>query len=159
MPPEWLPSIVELKSFKGNWEHYLEHIYSIYVKDFVKSKPTFNGTLLGVKRHPQEQNKDATFWHMISDGEIERERTPDMRRCERVCWPKPIIDNHHTCGLKIWKNKRGSETRILLWLEEAEYLMVLAERKDYILFWTAYPVTQEHSKRKLQKEFQLYNGN
>ncbi|GGI92333.1 hypothetical protein [Legionella impletisoli] len=89
---------------------------------------------------------------------IENERTPDLRRCERIAWPKPIIDNHNNGILKIWKNKRKGETRILLWFEEAEYLVVLSERKSYTLFWTAYPVTRGHSKRKLQKEYESYNS-
>ncbi len=155
--PEWLPAIIELNSFQGNWDNYLDHLYKVYVQDFIQSKPIFNGTALRVKRHPKENGKDATFWHIISEGEIESERTPDLRRCERISWPKPIIDNHNTCNLKIWKNQRKGETRISLWFEEAEYLIVLAERKDYILFWTAYTVTREHSKGKLQKEFESYN--
>lgn len=156
--PEWLPAIIELNSFHGDWDSYLEHLYKIYEQDFIKSKPLFNGTALRVKRNPKENGKDATFWHIISEGEIESERTPDLRRCERISWPKPIIDNHNNCNLKIWKNQRKGETRISLWFEEAEYLIILAERKDYILFWTAYTVTREHSKRKLEKEFQSYNG-
>lgn len=156
--PEWLPEIIELNGFQGNWDSYLDHLYNVYIKDFIKSKPTYNGTPLAVKRHPQENGKDATFWHIISEGEIENERIPDLRRCERIAWPKPIIDNHNACALKIWKNKRKGETRVLLWFEEAEYLIVLTERNGYTLFWTAYPVIQEHSKRKLQKEFESYNG-
>lgn len=34
--------------------------------------------------------KEATFWHMIQEGRIEEDRTPDIRRCERIRWPKPI---------------------------------------------------------------------
>ena len=41
-------------------------------------------------------------------------------------------------------------------MEEAEYLVVLAQRKGYILLWTAYMVTEPHRKRKLEKEFQKY---
>lgn len=155
--PEWLPKLIELNSFKGNWDSYLEHIYSVYTQDFIASKPIYNGTPIAVKRHPQEHGKDATFWHITSEGIVENERTPDLRRCERIAWPKPIIDNHNNNTLKIWKNKREGETRVLLWFEEAEYLVVLSERKGYTLFWTAYPVTRGHSKRKLQKEYESYN--
>lgn len=153
---EWLPTIVELSQFSGNWDRYLNHIYTIFEKDFLKTRPVFNGTLLNVKRHPKTNGKEATFWHLISTGEIEVDRTPDLRRCERIGWPKPIIENFNHQSLKVWKNERRGETRILLWFEEAEYLVVLAKRKDYILFWTAYPVIQNHSKRKLQKEYEKY---
>jgi len=63
--------------------------------------------------------------------------------------------------IKIWENvRRRNEKRILLWFEAVEYLVVLAKRKDritgreYILPWTAYPVTRSHRKDKLQKEYE-----
>jgi len=58
--------------------------------------------------------------------------------------------------LKVWKNVRNGETRICLWLESEEYLLVLAERKDHVLPWTAYMVDRTHRKQKLQKEFEEY---
>ena len=78
---------------------------------------------------------------------------PDMRRCERIRWPRPVIDHSGDEAIKIWENVRKGEKRICLWLEKEEYLVILAERRGYILLWTAYPVTQEHTKRKLRKEF------
>ena len=30
------------------------------------------------------------------------------------------------------------------------------KRSTYILFWTAYPITNEHNKRKLYKEYEEY---
>ena len=38
----------------------------------------------------------------------------------------------------------------------SEYLVVLAKRRDYILFWTAYPVLRDHRKKKLNKEYKEY---
>lgn len=52
--------------------------------DFLDSKPVFQGRRLGLKRHPLSQGKEATFWHMISEGTTEEKRTPDFRRCERI---------------------------------------------------------------------------
>ena len=43
-----------------------------------------------------------------------------------------------------------------MWLEDEEYIVVLSERKGYLLLWTAYMVTRLHEKRKLQKEFAAY---
>jgi len=55
--------------------------------------------------------------------------------------------------LKVWRNDRYGEERLCLWFEDEEYLVVLARRSGYLLLWTAYPVTEPHRKRKLQKEF------
>ncbi|MBM4288134.1 MAG: hypothetical protein FJ135_08310 [Deltaproteobacteria bacterium] len=149
--PEWLPPLFK---FKGDFAAYLEAIYELFKADFVDTKPTFRGRTLRLKRHPMSEGKEATFWHFIQEGPVEPDRLPDLKRCERIRWPRPIIDNSEDASLKVWPNTRKGETRILLWLEEEEYLVVLAERKGYLLPWTAYMVDKPHRKRKLLKEFE-----
>jgi hypothetical protein len=129
------------------------------VVDFVDNKPTFQGRKLGLKRHPVVHEKEATFWHMIQEGSIEEDRIPDLRRCERIRWPKPIIENDADTAVKVWKNKRRREDRVCLWFEQEDYLVILADRGTYILPWTAYLVKQKHRKRKLQKEYEAYLKN
>jgi hypothetical protein len=152
--PEWLPSLVLLEDYDGDWDKYLVVLYDIFKFDFIDSQCKYRGIKIAIKRHPQIDDKEATFWHLISEGGIETERTPDFRRCERIRWPKPIIENVPDGSVKVWQNKRRSETRMCLWLEEAEFLVILTERKNYLLLWTAYPVTENHRKRKLQKEYE-----
>jgi hypothetical protein len=154
----WLPDLLELKDCNGDWNAYLEAIYAVFRVDFINSIPKFNGLPVRHRRHPLVRNKEATFWHIIAEGNIEEERTPDLRRCERIRWPKPVIEQARIRGIKIWKNKRGSQTCICLWVEAAEYLVVLAERDTYVLFLTAYCVSREHTKQKLEKEYRAYKA-
>ncbi len=154
--PQWLPELVLFADYDGEWEPYLEALYSCFRKDFIETKPFFIGQRIGLKRYPLERGKEATFWHLISEGFNETERLPDFKRCERIRWPSPIIEHADENVIKVWRNKRRSEKRILLWLEKLEYLVVLAERKGYILPWTAYIVKEEHKKRKLLKEYETY---
>jgi hypothetical protein len=155
-PEDWLPPLVLFDDFEGDWKAYLEAIYDFFKQDFVDSKPVFQGRRLGLKRHPLTDDKEATFWHMTQEGGIEDDRTPDLRRCERIRWPKPIIEGVGGDEVKVWWNQRKSEKRICLWCEKENYLVVLADRGDYILPWTAYLVNQPHRKRKLQKEYEAY---
>lgn len=154
--PHWLPELVLFLDYEGNWEKYLDAIYGFFKKDFIDSKPKFRGKTLGLKKHPLTLGKEATFWHFIQEGEIEEERIPDFRRCERIRWPRPIIEYSEDSCIKFWKNERKGEKRICLWFEQENYLVVLAERNKYILPWTAYLVTRNHTKRKLKKEYELY---
>jgi hypothetical protein len=103
-----------------------------------------------------ELGKAATFWHLISEGKAEDERLPDLRRCERIRWPRPIIEHADTPIVKVWENKRKRDQRICVWFEEEEYLVVLARRKGYVVLWTAYLVTRPHTRRKLQREYKAY---
>lgn len=158
---DWLPPLILLSDCGGNWDDYLDTVYKVFVGDFVKSKPLYQGRRLGLKRHPVVDGKEATFWHLISEGSVEQDRTPDIRRMERIAWPRPMIENAveraDAVVVKVWRNIRGTnDTRILLWTESEQYLVVLADRGDYILPWTAYQVTRSHQQRKLQKEYEEY---
>ena len=156
--PAWLPLLVLLSDYEGNWERYLNAIYNYFKKDFIDSRPAFRGQRLGLKKHPIEKGKEATFWHFISEGDNEEGRIPDLRRCERIRWPRPIIENADEPIIKVWRNKRKNDNRILLWLESQEYLVILAERKGYLLPWTAYLVIEEHRKKKLQREYEAFKN-
>lgn len=154
---EWLPELVLFKNYGGNWERYLAAIYQHFCADFVDNKPNFQGVRLGLKRHPVIDGKEATFWHMISEGEKESERIPDFRRCERIRWAKSVIERNGE-PVKIWREPRNVENRIHLWLESEAYLVVLNERNGYILPWTAYVVEREHEKVKLNKRWEKYRN-
>ncbi len=157
MQPDWLPALVLLDHYENNWDKYLKAIYKVFKEDFVYKRPVFQGKKLGIKRYPlADDGKEATFWHMISEGKKEEDRLPDLRRCERIRWPKPIIEHSEFPKIKIWENKRRGEGRVCIWFEEVEYLVILAKRKGYILFWTAYPVFRSHRKRKLNREYEEY---
>lgn len=158
--PDWLPPLVLLNDYGGNWHRYIEAVYDYFRQDFLDRQPVFRGRRLGLKRHPMTNGKEATFWHMTSEGKEEDDRTPDLRRCERIRWPKPVIEHSEADVVKVWTNIRrsakGVETRICLWLEAQEYLVILADRGEYLLPWTAYIVDMPHQKMKLQKEFEEY---
>jgi len=155
-PPQWLPDLVYLQDYGGEWAQYFEAIYKYFVDDFVKSKPKFGKRAVNVKHNPLESGKEATFWHITHEGKIESERTPDMRRCERIRWPRPMIEHHDDNAIRCWPNKRGRDKRIVLWLHAKDYVVVLSDRKRYVLLWTAYYISYNHTRQKLQKEYEEY---
>lgn len=154
--PEWLPLLVLFSDFDGDWDRYLSALYAWFKQDFIDSKPAFQGKRLGLKRYPLTHGKEATFWHMIQEGEVEEERTPDFRRCERIRWPKPVIQNSEDPQVKWWVSVKRNENRIHIWLEDNDYIVVLADRKGFLIPWTAFLVTREHTKRKLRREYEAY---
>jgi len=154
--PDWLPPLVLSNDYGGNWDAYLEAIYGWFKRDFIDSKPAFQGRRLGLKRLPITNGKEATFWHMISEGKVEENRIPDFRRCDRIRWPKPVIEHDSDTVVKVWQNQRGREKRICLWAEHENYLVILADRGRYILPWTAYLVERTHQQNKLRKEYEEY---
>lgn len=45
----WLPSLVLLNDSDGDWNTFLDVVYSYFVEDFVNNKPRFQGRRLGLK--------------------------------------------------------------------------------------------------------------
>lgn len=154
--PDWLPPLELFSDYDGDWNAFLEAIYARFRQDFVDNKPVFQGRRLGLKRHPVTNGKEATFWHMISEGKDEENRIPDLKRCERIRWPKPIIEHENDPKVRYWVSVKCNEDRIHIWLEEEDYVVVLADRKEYLLPWTAFIVSRQHTKQKLRKEHDTY---
>ncbi len=158
MKCDTIPEIIELDNFDGNYEKYEEAVYLSYKTTFEGQEFFWGNKRIAHKKHPMYKEKPGTFWHIISNGEDEANRIPDLRRYERVAWPAHILGYcvHYCDKILTWKNIRKGKTRILIWCKEIEYLVVLDERKDFCIFWTAYPVTYRHTKEKLQKEYDEY---
>ena len=105
---------------------------------------------------PLKKGKERGFWHCVQEGKIEEERTPDLRRCERISWIRPVIENVADTRIKKWPKKAGTKERYMLWLEEADYLVILEKRPNCWFLWTAYCTDHERTHGKLQKEYEDY---
>lgn len=151
-----LPELIELSQFGGNFAQYLEAVYDIFTNEFIRNRPTFRGVRLGLKKYPVTDGKEATFWHMTSEGDDEQNRLPDLRRLERIKWPSFIINNSEHPYLRVWENSRGSKTNILIMHEEENYVVILRKGNGYLLPWTAYLIEYEWRKKKFIKEYEEY---
>ncbi|OOF88180.1 hypothetical protein BKG94_07725 [Rodentibacter ratti] len=158
----WLPDLLLLEDFGGDWEKYFNAVYRIFERDFERSKPIFAGHTVNLKRHPTYNDKSATFWHTISEGKDESERTPDIRRCERIAWLKPIFEEFQevkpteNSKIRWWLEMRGKEERYHLALPDFSYVVVVAKRTNFVLPWTAFYVEYNHQRRKYQKKYEKY---
>src|SRR5688572_6472060 len=101
-PPAWLPELVVLSDYGGDWQQYLAAIYQCFRQDFILTAPAYPGRRFALKRHPLLRDKEATFWHLISEGSIEADRLPDLRRCERIRWPRAMIERMGSDDVYVW---------------------------------------------------------
>ena len=150
-----MDELPELYPFTGSWDSYVEELYRRYLAGVVYGDLYFEEQKVRSRFHPETDGKGFGFWHLISEGDDEDNRTPDFRRCERIDWVPWLIENYEGDRIKWWKNKRKSNTHVLLWLEEENFVVVLAERKDYYLLKTAY-VPERYRKRQFLKEWKKY---
>lgn len=156
MTTDWLPRLIRLEDYNGEWNRYIDEVFAIFYKDFIESQPKFKDKWVRCRRDLID-GKEAAFWHCISEGSDENNRTPDIRRCERIGWIRAIIENSQDHRVDCWPVKRKSEVRWLLWFNE-EFLIVLAERHrkrdrfEYIQFITSYCTYEIQRKEKLRKQ-------
>lgn len=151
---QWLPDLIKYNP-ETTWDEYIEGIYQYFKEDFIDTKLVYKGETLALKRFPERMGKEATFYHITTKGDDEEIRLSDLPRCERIRWPKAIIESNYV-GLKIWENQRKTKKNIVIWFEEKEYLIIIRKNATYKMFWTAYPVTEDHTKRKLQREYENF---
>lgn len=155
--PAWLPALVCLDHYDGDWRRYVEAVYAVFHRDFIETQPKFQGCWVRVRRDPLEQGKEAGFWHCTSGGPNEATRVPEIRRMERIGWVRAVIEHSTEPSLDHWVRQQGSEARWHLWFSE-EFMVVLGERRRvrdgrrYFQLVTAFDTPLEHQKRKRRSE-------
>jgi hypothetical protein len=153
--PDWLPELLTLESIGGQWPPYEAAVYAAFKYDFIDHTVYYEGMRIGLRRHPMYNNREWAFWHVTQEGDVEEDRTPDLRRCERIGWIRAIIEHAEDDSVLVWENERRGNRRILLWLESLDYLVVLGVRKrGYAMLVTAYPTDRAHTRKKLRREYE-----
>ena len=151
-PPPWLPDLLLLSHCNDDWQRYEDEVYAIFYRDFVESRANLGNRPVHITKQLID-GKERTFWHCIQEGRIEDQRTPDLRRCERIRWIRAIIENADDPKIRKWQKQKGRHLRQLLWLEACEFLVVLERRRTDWLLWTAYCTTWPHTKKRLRQEY------
>lgn len=151
-----LPELVQLEAYNGNWTAYVDAVYKYYLLDLVNSGLTFQGLPVRCQFRPPTQGKHYGFWHVISTGNREEERTPDLSRCERIRWIAWVI-RHADISPHVtwWENRRWGSIHVVLFFEEQNYIVVLAKRTGYFLLKTAY-CAEPHRIKSLEKEREMW---
>jgi hypothetical protein len=150
------PDLIYLEDYKGDFKVFLSAVYSVFHNDFIRSQPSYDGLKVSVRRYPEMDGFHRTFYHITHEGEDEENRQPDIRRMERIRYPRFVIEQKPHPEILIWQNRRGKDERVLLFNERENYIVVLTKRKEFYLFITAYVVDTAHRKRSLLKEYEAY---
>lgn len=166
----WLPCLEFFEDYENDWNRYQDVLYDIFKKDFIDSKPYFEGKQVNIRKHPLEFGKEEAFFHVTCQDYLKSgNRVPDFRRCERIRWVRSFIENYNcdpsqctTCeGVKFWVEPapKGTYQRVHLLLEEERYMVVVERRENYCLLITSFYFEKDHSLRKKLQHYQKYSSN
>jgi hypothetical protein len=154
-----LPDLITLSDYEGNWAQYETAVYGRFSADFAPCRFLCMSKRVSARLNPPVQEKSPCFWHLISEGSVEEERTPDLRRCERIAWVRPLIEAAGGPDVRTWREVgRKNDKRLLIATPDFDYVVVTAEKDDHYLLVTAYCVEQTHRQAKLKKQWNDAGG-
>lgn len=94
---------------------------------------------------------------MERHGQLQKERLPDFRRCERICWPGAILREGEGERVVVWRERRPDGLRLVHALSDFSYMVALSIRSGTKLFLaTAFPVELSWRRDRLRKQYERY---
>lgn len=167
---KWLPKLIYLESFDGDWPSYDNSLYRIFKHDFIDNTPTFKGKPVRIRKYPMQGDKEQAYFHVTSVDSSKtsndpNDRIPDMRRCERILWIRKVIENYdckENCagcnGIKVWNKPYKMYQRTHILFQDYKFLVVLEEREDYVLLISSFYIEYGHTLDNKLKEYEKYKA-
>ncbi len=157
------PLLILLSDYSSQGE-FLDAILKLFLGDFVTNTTKFRSQKIVLKKRPTNWldgiEYDWTFHHIITKENQNNDniREFNIARAERIKFPKLYIDDHQTSlsNYKIWSRTKNNETKYYISDNNYDYLVILSQRKNYIMLLSAFPIETNHYKYKLKKEYEQY---
>ncbi len=166
----WLPDLFVFDGLFRNLDIYDEAVYRMFCNDFLQAPPIFLGKEVRVYSDPKVHGKEQTYFHITSKNynkDRHQDRNVDISRCERIKWPKALIENYNCnraictdCnGIKCWRrlDNGGRFERVKILFEEQQYIVILEDHtnttSNCFFLVTAYHLEHSHQVRKLVAEY------
>ena len=156
--PTWLEPLTRLEDFGGDPAAYIAHLFSIFERDFINSKPQFKGKSV-LHDKANEGGKPRAFNHITTEEDRKtKQRGLSLRRCERIGWIKTIIEHADDPAVLVWQREQATKKkwamRTYLFLEQDDFLVVMQEIKYGHYLITAIYVDNPVQKQKHLKAYE-----
>lgn len=168
--PSWLPSLFPVDQWT---QDTYENLYELFCRDIRDSRLRYRQ--FGVWIFPDiEDGKERIFWHLTSrmqktatiprrkqkyfeEGkkfEI-KQRLPDLRRCERLPWVKPIIEHSQDSMILSWDYCEGDGTiKTYVWLKEHDFVVIMKKYKNNSRrLITSFCVDKEYKRIDFERKY------
>ena len=147
----WLPSLIGCDPWT---ENTFDDLYDEFCKIF---DPPLMYEGQPVRVFPnKEDGHETVFWHITHrDDKESGVRLPDLRRCERLSWIRPMIENADDAAVLAWDHVDAKRvTKTYVWLQPENFVVILKRNKNgrrWLL--AAFFVDQRHTRKKLRKKY------
>jgi hypothetical protein len=150
--PSWLPEMLCVSPWTGGT---FDALYEVFERDFKHSQAGYDGLAVWFFRD-MEDGREVIFWHLTSRKDKDSgDRLPDLRRCERLCWGRPMLDHAKEPEILAWDYEEDDgDTNTYVWLKDHDFLVLMKKMKDgtrrlLTSFWVEY----DNYRRKLMKKY------
>jgi hypothetical protein len=126
-----------------------EMLYKIFCRDIRDHIPQYMGHNVWIYRD-MEDGKEILFWHLTTrtskqkmiprrklkfypDNQVcsEPERLPDLRRCERLPWVKPLIERSSEPEVLSWDYEECDLTiKTYIWVKDYDFVVIMKKYSD-----------------------------
>jgi hypothetical protein len=126
--PSWLPEMFQVDPWT---EKSFDLMYDIFKQSFISSKACYRGYVVWFFPE-KEDGRETIFWHLTTREDKESgERLPDFRRCERLPWARPMVDNTNDPAVLAWDYEEGTgDIKTYIWLKDFDYLIIMKKYKN-----------------------------
>ncbi len=138
---------LESSFFKNDLEEYKEALYKIFKRDFVDNEVLYKGEKVDIIHEKYFEDKERSFWHIVSEGGKDEDRVPVSGRAEILPWIKSLIEENGTCSeYRSWikYHDKTKHNRVYIWCIANSFLVVLEKRKNCYKLITAFPVVGKY---------------
>jgi hypothetical protein len=144
--PEWLADIFRVDPWK---QDTYDLLYEIFCRDIRDCDLRYLAHKVWIYRD-MEDGREKIFWHLTTrtvkktriprrkkkfypEGQIyiDEDRYPDLRRCERLPWVRPIIEKAIEPEVLAWDFEEGDLTiKTYVWLRDYDFVVIMKKYPD-----------------------------
>ncbi|HDH00568.1 MAG TPA: hypothetical protein ENG80_02010 [Nitrospirae bacterium] len=86
---------------------------------------------------------------------IEPDRLPDLRRCERLPWIKPLIEHPAEVETLAWDYEEGDQTiKTYVWIKDYDFVVIMKKYPDgQRRLITSFYVDSAYTKQDFERKY------
>lgn len=88
--------LLRLADFGGDWPTHEAELNRDFVVGIACAGLMFPGKAVNCRRHEEVVGCRASYCHLVQEGRVEDDRTPDLCQCKRLRWVPWVIQNAAT---------------------------------------------------------------
>lgn len=154
--PPWLPEALVVSPWTTDT---YERLYAVFRRDILTPRLTYRGYRVWFYPQSADNDKEDIFWHLTTreDRSVSpSERLPDLRRCERLPWIKPMILRCPDAGddLVDWDHEEGDgAVKTYVWLHRLDFVVIMKKLKDgQRRLITSFHLDNQHQREKMRRK-------